>query len=304
MLAYKQQKKLFHSLRCEVALCYIASLILLSLLFSHPLFLLALFMALNMVILSAGIALEWLSYLKFSLLLIFLITLVNSLFVRAGATILFRGPHLPIIGTIRVTLESLCFSAGMGIRLLVILGAFCLFTYAVSPDKVLKILGGRGSKTMLALSLSLRLFPLLVDDFARITEAQRCRGVSFQTRNRRQRFEKYIPILNTLLLSSLERSFQLAESLQSRGFGIAKRSSYREELWRPRDVLVLLSTVPGIALGVALALNGWAGYRYYPSLQPIEGLEMMMSAFLGLFFIFPALLNWGWEKWQFLRLKI
>lgn len=304
MYVYKERLKLFQSLRCEAALGYIAALILLSLVFSHPLFLLVLFLASNMVILSAGIVREWLTYLKFSLMLITLIILVNSVFVRAGATVLIRGPYVPLLGMTRITLEALCFSAGMGLRLLVMMGAFCLLTYAVHPDLILKTLGGGRSKIILTISISLRLFPLIADDFVRITEAQRCRGVNFQSRGRWQRIRKYIPVLSTVLLSSLERSFQLAESLHARGYGIAKRSCYREVLWRPRDYLVLLTVLMGAVFGVVLALTGWGGYIYYPRLQSLKGPEIMMSALLGLFFVFPAFLNWGWEKWQLLRLKI
>ncbi len=304
MYAYKEQDKLFQSLCCEVSLSYIAALVFLSLFFSHPLYLLALFFALNLVILSAGIVRQWLTYLKFSLTLIFLIILVNALFVRAGATVLLYGVSVPLIGNIRITLEALCYGAGMGLRLLVMLGSFCLLTYAVHPDLILKTLGGGWSKIMLALGISLRLFPLITDDFVRITEAQRCRGVDFKVRNLRQRLEKYVPVLHTVLLSSLERSFQLAESLHSRGYGTTKRTNCREVLWRPRDYLVIVTVLLGSAYGMALVLTGRNGYGYYPKLQPFKEQEIIIAVCLALFFCFPALLDWGWEKWRFLRSKI
>jgi energy-coupling factor transport system permease protein len=244
-----------------------------------------------MVILSAGIIREWLIYLKFSLMLIFLIILVNALFVHAGATILIQGPRIPIIGTIRITLEALCYGVGMGLRLLVMMGAFCLLTYAVHPDRVLKALGGGRSKTMLTLSISLRLF-------------QRCRGVNFQARDPRVRIRKYVPVLNTVLLSSLERSFQLAESLQSRGYGSTRRTCYREVLRRPRDYMVIMMILLGLGYALILILSGSTGYSYYPRLQPVKGAEITMAVGLGLFFMFPALLNWGWERCRFLKSKI
>jgi energy-coupling factor transport system permease protein len=304
MYAYKEHSKLFQNLCCEVSLSYIAAMVLLCLIFSHPLYLFSLFVALNMVILSAGIISEWLTYLKFSLMLIFLIILVNTLFVHAGATVLIHGPRIPIIGTIRITLEALCYGVGMGLRLLVMMGAFCLLTYAVHPDRVLKALGGGQSKIMLTLSISLRLFPLIAGDFVRITEAQRCRGVNFQARDPRVRIRKYVPVLNTVLLSSLERSFQLAESLQSRGYGTTRRTCYHEVLRRPRDYLVLMMVLLGLGYALILILSGSTGYSYYPRLQPVKGAEIIMAVGLGLFFMFPALLNWGWERCRFLKSKI
>lgn len=304
MYIYKEKPNLFHSLTCEASLSYIAALILLSLIFSHPIFLLALFIPLNMVIVSARLTKEWLNYLKYSLVLIALIVLINSVFVRAGTTILFRGPSLPFLGVTRVTLEALCFSAGMGIRLLVMMGAFCLLTYGVNPDSVMKSLGGGRSKSILLVSITLRLFPLLAEDLRRVTEAQRCRGSSFHGQNVWKRVRKYVPVLNTVLLSSLERSFQLAEALQSRGYGTARRSNLTETLWRPRDYIVLATVLPAAVYGISLALSGWTGYSYYPRLQQVGSSEIALSLLLGLLFGFPALLNWGWEKWPQLRLKI
>lgn len=304
MYIYQERETLIQRLHPITSLCYIAALVLLSLLFSHPLFLLALFIALSTVIVSSGITKEWLTYLKFSLTFIILIILVNSLFVRAGTTVLLKGPFVPVIGKIRITLEAICYGAGMGLRLLVIISSFCLFTHAVHPDRVLKLLGRRYGKTMLVLSLSLRLFPLMAGDYVRIKEVQRCRGVNFQTGSFWAKTKKYLPVMHIMLLSSLERSFQLAESLQARGYGMGKRTHYTEELWRPRDFLVIAPVFMGTVAGVVLALAGWTGYRYYPRLQSIRVEEIILAGFLGLLLMFPALLNWGWKKWPFLKSKI
>lgn len=304
MYVYKERDKLFQSLSWEAAVSYIAVLVLLSLLFSHPLYLIMLLFALNAVIISAGIFKEWLGYIRFSLILIFIIVLVNMLFVHAGSTILWRGPRLPFLGVIRITLEALCYGIGMGIRLLLMMGSFCLLNYAVHPDILLKAFGGGRSKIVHALNISLRLFPIIADDFVRITEAQRCRGVDFKASSLKQRIKKYIPVLNTVLLSSLERSFQLAESLQSRGYGIAGRTCYKQVLRRPRDYLVLSLVALGLIYAIILVSTGAAEYIYYPRLQTIKRIEILMAILLALFFIFPALLNWGWQKCPLLRSKI
>lgn len=304
MYAYQERNALFQSLRTEVALLYVALLVILALFFSHPLYLLTLFIALNAVIISAGIVREWLVYLKFTLLLTGLIILVNALFVHEGATVLLRSPRLPLLGSIRITGEALFFGVGMGLRLLVMTGAFCLMTYAVHPDRILQALGGGNSKILLTLSITLRLLPLVASDFRRITEAQRCRGVNFQARGLKTRLQKYIPVFNTVLLSSLERSFQLAESLQSRGYGAGRRSRLRESLWRPRDGAVLAAALLALVCAAALLGSGWADYSYYPRLQAVRGEEMLGAVVLGILFLFPAVLQWGWARWRLLKLKI
>jgi len=301
---YKERQRLFQSLRCETALSYIAALTVLAMLIAHPLLLLALLAAGSLTALSAGIEREWRGYGKFSLLLILLIIAVNSLFVRAGSTVLIESPELPLAGSIRITLESLCYGVGMGLRLLAMLSAFCLLTYAVHPDRILQTFGGGRSRIMLTLCITLRLFPLIIEDFARIREAQRCRGVSLATGNMRQRIRKSLPVFNTVLLSSLERSFQLAEAISARGYGTEKRSCYRRELWRPRDYLVLGIALTGVAGGLILWAGGWAGYSYYPRLQPLGSRDLLMAASAGLLFALPAFLDWGWRNWPSLRSRI
>ncbi|MFZ5754424.1 MAG: energy-coupling factor transporter transmembrane component T family protein [Bacillota bacterium] len=304
MFIYRERDNLIYRIHPLTSIFYIFTIALLSLVFSHPVFLLALFLALGMVIVSAEITREWVTCLKFSLGFILIIIMVNCLFVRAGTTVLLVGPVMPGIGKIRITLEALCYGAGMGLRFFVIISAFCLYTHAVHPDKVLKLLGKWGNKTVLALSLATRLFPLMTSDFQRIMEVQRCRGVNFQENHWQKKLKKLVPVINIMLLSSLERSFQLAESMQVRGYGLGKRSHYTEELWHPRDILIITFVAIGIIMGTWLVFAGWTSYRYYPRLQPVDLQEIVMAGFLSIFFIFPACLNWGWKKWPLLKSRI
>jgi energy-coupling factor transport system permease protein len=304
MYPYQEGETLLKKLHPAVAVAYIAAIILLSLLFSHPLYLLALILSLGAVFVSSGLTKEWLSYLRFSLPLMVLIVLINFLFVRAGTTVLLKGPFVPVIGQIRLTLEALCYGVGMGVRLLVVISSFCLFTPGVHPDRVLRLLGRRWGKTMLALSISLRMFPLMAADYRRIKEVQSCRGVSFEAGSLWSRIKKHLPLMSVMLLSSLERAFQLAEALQARGYGMGKRTEYTKELWRPGDFLVLTSLILGTLGGVLLTLAGETAYRYYPRLQPIRVMDITAAGVLSLMLASPAVLDWGWKKWPLLRSRI
>ncbi|NLN86235.1 MAG: energy-coupling factor transporter transmembrane protein EcfT [Syntrophomonadaceae bacterium] len=303
MLAYREEDNLIHKLHPLTTVVFVAVVFVLALVFSHPVYLLGLLLVIGTVIVGAGHYREWKSYLKFSLVMIAIIIIVNGLFVHVGQTIIFTSPDLLGRGRINVSLEALAFGAGMGIRLLVIISAFCLYTCAVHPDKVMKLFG-RGSKSVLIMTLSTRLFPLMVKDYYRIIEVQRCRGVKFDQGRWWQRARNLLPIVSILLVSSLERALQLAESMHARGYGSGPRTSYSRELWRPRDYLILTTVGVGLVLGIWAALQGWSSYSYYPRLPAIQSADVEMTGLIVLMLMVPAVLNWGWGKWPLLKSKI
>jgi len=304
MLIYREKDNLIHKLHPFTILAFIGVVVILSLVLSNPVYLLGLFIAVGIVNIAADNFKEWKVYLKYCSVLIVLIIIFNALFTRTGATVLVQSPPIPLLGEIKITLEALAFGAGMGIRLLIIISAFCLYTYAVHPDKVLKLFNKGGNKSVLIIILSTRLFPLLIQDFNRITEVQRCRGVKFDTGTRWMRIKNILPVISVLLQSCLERALQLAESMYARGYGSGNKSYYSRELWRPRDYLTLGSLIICLAIGVFSAITGLASYTYYPQLSGINGREIVTTTMMTFALLVPAILNWGWNKWPLLRSKI
>lgn len=304
MLVYREKDNLIHKLHPFTIVAFVGVVFTLSLVFSHPVYLLGLFMAVGLVIIAAGHFREWEVYLKFTVFMIVIIIIVNVIFVHVGETVILAGPRVPVLGEIRITLEALAFGAGMGVRLLVIISAFCLYTYAVHPDKVLKLFSKWGNKSVIIITLATRLFPLMVADYSRIIEVQRCRGLKLDTGRRWERVKNLLPVVSVLLISCLERSMQLAESMHARGYGSGNRTYYTRELWRPRDYLVLTAVFISFIAGVWAAFQGWSNYNYYPRLPAINPREIKMASIITFSLITPVILNWGWKKWPLLRSKI
>lgn len=301
MLAYRERDNLIHRLHPLAAMSWIGVVVILALIFSHPAYLLVLLVALGVMLLSSGSFWEWKPYFLAAVGMAVVIVAVNAVVSGAGTTVLMWGPEIPVLGRLHVTLEAVCYGAGMGLRLLVIMSAFCFYTYAVHPDKILKVAGRFGGRVALVVALATRLFPLLAADLHRITEVQRCRGVMLNKGSRWVRAKNWLPVTGVLLVSSLERALQMAESMQARGFGSGMRSSYRRETWRPADYWVAAAS--GIAFGAGLLsfFLGWSDYEYYPALEEIVPGEMAAAAFILLCLVVPAALNWGWKRWPSLR---
>lgn len=304
MFTYHEKDNLIYKLHPITMVTFIAAVFILSLILSNPVYLLGLFTAVGIVIVAADILQEWKVYLKYSLFLMALIMIINVMVVRLGETVLYQSPNLPWLGKLTVTLEALAFGAGMGIRLLIIISIFCLYTYAIHPDKVLKIFSRGGNKSVLVVILSTRLFPLLMKDYARITEVQRCRGVKFDTGGWWQRVRNFLPVISVLLLSSLERAMKLAESMYARGYGSGNRSYYTRELWRPRDCVILIAVMVCFITGILSLLKGWSDFSYYPRLSEVGVKQIIMTGIMTLTLIVPAILDWGWKRWPLLKSKI
>jgi energy-coupling factor transport system permease protein len=297
MLAYQFKDNLIYKLHPLTSMIFVGVVFVLALIFSHPAFLLGLLISLGVVLGAAGNLMQSRNYIKFSLIMVLTIVLINVLFSRAGTTIIYRGLEIPLIGALEISLEAILYGLGMGLRLLVIISVFCFYTYTVNPDKALRLCGRLGGKSVLAITLSLRLFPLMIKDFQRISEIQRCRGVKLSTGSLWQRAKNTLPIISIILLSSLERSLQLAESMQARGYGSGPRSSYDRDLWRPRDYIIIALSIIALLLGIWSALKGWSAYRYYPILEEISGLDCVLASFIAIILLLPAILNWGGKKW-------
>ncbi|KGG81048.1 hypothetical protein Y919_03035 [Caloranaerobacter azorensis H53214] len=304
MLVYKEKNNLFYRLHTFTNILYISIILVLSFVFSNPIYLLGLFISIGLVIISSENLSEWNGYLKFSLILIAVIVIVNVVIVKAGSTVLYKGPKIFLLGRMKITLESLVYSVSMGIRLLVVISAFCFYTYGIHPDKLLNLFSKWGNKSVLVIILSTRLFPLMINDYKRISEVQRCRGVKLNTGSIWNRAKNMLPIYNILLLSSLERSFQIAESMYARGYGSGRRSVYKREMFRPRDFLIIISVLLAFIVGLFAFLKGWSNYVYYPRLRSFNSEEIVGAIITTFMLIFPVLLNWGWKRCKILKLKI
>lgn len=102
----------------------------------------------------------------------------------------------------------------------------------------------------LLLSMSLRFVPTLMDDTVRIMNAQRSRGVDFETGSLFQRVRAMVPILIPLFVSSFNRAAALGTAMESRGYqGGEGRSKYRVLQWTIADTLAIL-----VVIGLAILL--------------------------------------------------
>ncbi|KUK40460.1 MAG: ABC-type cobalt transport system, permease component CbiQ, partial [Clostridia bacterium 62_21] len=120
-LFYEEKGTFFQTLHTVAALGYTFALGVPALLFSHPLYLLGTFLVGVLAVTAAGAAAKWRSCLRFGLWMAATLLVINALVARAGATVVWSFPALPLLGKPEVSLEAVCYGAAMGVRLLAVL---------------------------------------------------------------------------------------------------------------------------------------------------------------------------------------
>ena len=167
--------------------------------------------------------------------------LVSPLVSRYGGIVYWEGPSIPVLGTLDVTSAEVQEALFQALRLIAVGLAFAAYALLLDQDRLL-LAGGRLRRSVLAVALATRLVPTLERDAAGYVEALRGRGVAVEGLRGRGR------LLSPLVAGSLERSLNLAESMEARGFGRAGRTKAPSPPWRAVDRLA--------AVGALLVLLG------------------------------------------------
>lgn len=230
------------------------------------------------------------------------LSLLNPLFNTYGEHVLFTW-----FGR-NYTLEALYYGmiiAGMFVSVLLL---FLGCSMVITSDKFTGIFG----KLIPALSLVLVMVLRLVQSYRRkavqIDQARSCIGKGIGgNADSRQKIENGMVILGTLTSWALESSVVTADSMRSRGYGSAVRTSFRLYRFRKRDLILLILFLAGFGGTLAGMILGAARATYTPELfiQAVKGWYLCPFFAYAVFLFLPIIFNYMEElKWHILRSKI
>lgn len=105
----------------------------------------------------------------------------------------------------------------------------------------------------MTISIALRFIPTLLDETDRIMKAQASRGVDFDRGGLIKKFKAIISLIIPLLISSFQRSEELANAMEARGYDPdKKRTKYRKLHFSYRDLIGFIAV--GLSFGFTLTL--------------------------------------------------
>jgi energy-coupling factor transport system permease protein len=255
------------------AVAYLGALVVVAFLYSSPLVLAAVGVAAALAGVLAGAGGAVRAAVKLGLMIALPIIVVNALVVDRGVTVLLRLGEWPLFGQVDVTVEAIADGAVFGLRAVVVMIAFAVYSACVDPDRVLRALRPIAGRSALTAALIARLVPVAAADASRLRDAGRLRGPAAAPLGR-------AALIRRLMAGSLDRAVDVAATLELRGYSLEpRRKSFDGQLWPLRGAKASIVRrsrfdrrfylVGGLVLVAAISgkLLGADGFSAYPTIE-------------------------------------
>jgi len=191
-----------------------------------------------------------------------LISIVVSLMLSHTGThvLLVLPPAIPVFGG-PLTIESAMYGAGAGLGIAAGAMVVLPLSLVVESHQLVDALPAPLHRAGTTLAASLNLIPGIGRSVTSVREAQTMRG--WRPRGPRS----YAEILVPVTLTALENSIQLAEAMESRGYGSGPRTRMAPARFHAADLLTL---VVAVIAGAAFIAGRWLGsvVDWYPYPSP------------------------------------
>lgn len=227
--------------------------------------------------------------------LLLLVALANPLLNTRGQTVLFSVFGRPY------TLEALCYGAVLAGMMGVMLLWFGCYSVVLTSDKFVCLFGRLIPALSLLLVMILRLIPAFQRKAAQLSGARKCigKGVGEQGSGR-EKLTATMCLMSSLTDWALEGSIVTADSMRARGYGSARRSSFRMYRLKRRDAVLMICM---LILATVTAGGGGMAAEYIPVIA-VETPGLGLGAYCLMLWI-PVGLTWKEElQWRISRSRI
>ena len=222
---------------------------------------------------DAGMAQSWRGLLKLGAFIWFITIPFSALMMHEGERVLFRLPvDWPLVGG-NITLEAIVQGLVSGFSLWTLLLIFATFNVAVDASQLLRLAPAFLYQAGVVTAIALTFVPQMLASAREIREAQRIRGHRFRG------WRDLLPLFTPLLTTGFEHAVQLAESMESRGFGGQLTRLTQRQMNRLRLLMLV---------GLCFLLCGFF-MRAYWSTNPVAGDLVLVCAVIMLAYSFFSL---------------
>lgn len=227
--------------------------------------------------------------------LFLLICAINPLFNTLGETVLFRVFNRPY------TLEALLYGAVVGGMFVTMMLWFGCYNAVLTSDKFTSLFGNLIPALSLLLVMVLRMIPNLIRKAKQLVAARGSIGKGAGEHSTlKEKVKDGMLILSALTDWALEGSVVTADSMRSRGYGAAKRTSFQIYRMTPRDWGLLILTV--LLAGAVLCIGDKTA-EFTPALS-VAPLSWGFAAYCAYLLIPTAMHGKETLQWRIFRSKI
>ena len=268
-MIYVRRASPLHVTRPAVAMAWCGAIAAGALVVDEPLALAALLAATVAAGLLARVGDRLLRVAWVALSLAVLVAIINPLVTREGLTVIARLGEVPALGRLDVTLEATVQGGILGLRALVVILVFGLYSAAVDPDDVLRLFRRRGLRSALTVTVATRMVGVLARDGRRLADGQRCRG------ERASGSVSRAMLVRAVAGGALDRALDVAAALELRGYGVRPGAARRgpRAPWSRHDLAFAASALAIVALTLLGELGGATDFDAYPRLHGASAAE-------------------------------
>lgn len=279
------------TIRCSefhpvVNFCYILGMLLITMSNMNPVIIAVSFISsfLYMIYIDGAAHIKRIAFISIPILLFSVI--IMPLFYHNGVTPLFY------VNDMQVTLEAVVYGISMTFLLLAVMQLFFIWNKWISSEKFLYLFGKISPSISLVLSMVFRMVPLMIKRWHDIHDAQKGMGCTV-VNSIIGRMRQFVKEISILISWCLENSIDTSISMESRGYGIGKRTSFHRFRWHICDIIVIVTIIPIIILIFVSILNGGFGVDFFPeiNINQFSLYEKVLAVVYGVYAVMPLLIE-------------
>lgn len=279
------------TIRCSefhpvVNFCYILGMILITMSNMNPVIIAVSFISsfLYMIYLDGVLHIKRIIFISLPILLFSVI--IMPLFYHNGVTPLFY------VNDMQVTLEAVLYGIVMTFLLLSVMQLFFIWNKWISSEKFLYLFGKISPNISLVLSMVFRMVPLMIKRWHDIHDAQKGMGCT-AVNSIIGRMKQFVKEISILISWCLENSIDTSVSMESRGYGIGKRTSFHRFRWHIYDIITIVTIIPIIILIFVSILNGGFMVNFFPeiNINQFSLYEKVLAVVYGVYAVMPLLIE-------------
>ncbi|MEG2016121.1 MAG: energy-coupling factor transporter transmembrane component T [Oscillospiraceae bacterium] len=166
---------------------------------------------------------------------------------------------------IKITTGGIYTAIFMAVRIICLIIASSLLTYTTSPTMItdglerllspLKFMKSGVHTVAMMMTIALRFIPTLIEEFDKITNAQKARGADLETGGLIQRAKALVPIFIPLFVTSFRRAYELAFAMECRCYRGGEGRTRMKQMKLAMVDYASVITMIVICVGVVLLNN-------------------------------------------------
>lgn len=231
--------------------------------------------------------------------ILLVMAVMNPLFNHEGVTILAYLPN-----DNPVTLEAVAYGMAAAVMLGASIVWFNCCNTVFTSDKIIYLFGRIIPSLSLLISMTLRFVPRFKHYLQSVMQVQKA---MHRPETTREKLQQVLAAFSATVSWAMEQSIISADSMKSRGYGMAGRTAYSIYRFEKRDAIALLALCL-LTLGAVLPwAAGWMRWEYYPMLTgTLAGpVEILAYCCYGGVCLLPLAIDFMEDqKWNSLRSKI